>query len=229
LGFYPGLNLGCWAEAHEEVVQRRLQNHLPNHVGKASRHDILPEQPFIDRERGLSHPPPPIPHPPPPGLRVPKLLHDSHFPGVAAAGPGRGAPPDLDARFYAQLLQIGGAEARIVCAVTQNPNHVATPLCLLHQRHQHPAVTRPLVRHLHGDDLLRLHVHGDVDLEEAPAPPPLGSHPLAPVRDLYAGGVHGYGNRPPRVQMGLQVDAESVGSAAGGRVVRPPKPGLSPG
>jgi len=107
---YPA-SLDTRVEAHEEVVQKRLQRHLLNHIRKAPSHHILPEHPFNDGERGLGHPLPPVADPPPPALRVPKLLQDDSLPGVAAAGPARGVPTDPDAGLDALRSQEREVEA----------------------------------------------------------------------------------------------------------------------
>lgn len=65
--------LGCHGrrvEAREEVVKGRLEDHLPDHTQDAPGHDILPEDPFKDREHGLGHPPEAVADLPLPGLRV---------------------------------------------------------------------------------------------------------------------------------------------------------------
>ncbi len=67
-----------------------------------------------------------------------------------------------------------------------------------------------------------------MDLEEAPASPPLGAHPFTPVGDLDAGGVDGQGHPLIGVEAGLQVDGEGVDSAPGGGVVGCSEPRLSP-
>ena len=162
---YPA-SLDTMVKAYEEVVQRHFQRHLPNYFRKAPGHHILLEDPLKDRERGLGHPPPSVSHPPLPGLRVPKLLHDSHFPGMAATGPVRGVPTNPYASLDALRSQEREVEAGVVCVVTQNPNRVASQPGLLHQRHQQSSVARPLVGYLQSHDLLRLHIHDKVDLEE---------------------------------------------------------------